>query len=523
MRLAIADVAATRQLEARVMAPAGFGYSQLLLMERAALAMASLLRRLTSMDSEIMVMAGTGNNGGDGLAVARILHGWGYHPQVYLLSGSLTEAATQQLQWAKAWEVTVSPWTPAVRLPDQAFIIDALFGFGLNRAPTGDAELAIQAINACRAQAVMALDLPSGLDGTTGSAPGAVVKASHTVAAGLLKTGLLCDPALEHIGELYLGDIGFPRAELAELPGEVILPAALPQRRRACHKGEAGSVLIVGGARAMSGAPAMAALAAGRVGSGLVYVAVPQGIRETVASLMPEAVVLPMPQDQEGDWSVAAWSELQPLLARCTAGVLGPGMGPGEGARAIAQQLNTTWDRPLVMDADALWPEVLANKAAGPRILTPHPGEMGRILSRTSADIQRNRIETAREGATSLGHLLVLKGARTVVADPSGAYGINVCGHAAMATAGAGDVLAGIIGGLLAQGLSPREAASQGVAIHGLTGQRAAQYGHVRALLATDLLQHLPEAIAQLPSTRPAGSELLHVDSYVQGRAPTLG
>lgn len=518
MRLAIADVAATRQLEGRVMAPVDLGYPQLLLMERAALSMATLVRRLATPHAPIIVLAGSGNNGGDGIALARIMKGWGFAPQVYLLQGGLTEATTQQLQWAKAWGVAVSSWTATVRLPDGAVLIDAIFGFGLNRAPEGEAAQAIQAINACKSQAVVALDLPSGLDGSNGTAPGAVVKATHTVAAGIMKTGLLCDPALDHIGELYVGDIGFPRALLADLPGEIILPQPLPPRRRACHKGEAGSLLIVGGAAAMSGAPAMAALAAGRIGAGLVYVAVPASIREAVASLMPEAVVVPMAPDHVGDWSATAWSELQPLLARCDAGILGPGMGLGKGARAIANHLNANWDRPLVMDADVLRPEVQLDKAAGPRLLTPHPGEMGRLLSCSSGDIQHDRLQRACEGAARLGHLLVLKGARTIVADPSGRYGINVCGHPAMATAGAGDVLAGVIGGLLAQGMSPWEAASQGVALHGLAGERAVKSRQMRSLLATDLLQHLQEVIAHLPNARPAVSELIHLASYVAGQ-----
>ena len=514
MRLAIATVSETRQLETQVMDP--WGYPQLQLMERAALSMAHLVRQLASPPTPIIVMVGLGNNGGDALAMARILQAWGYAPQAYLLSDRLSAAAQQQLEWAKRWGVSVAPWSSSLRLPTHSIVVDGLFGFGLNRAPEGEALQAIELVNHADARAIVAIDLPSGLDGSTGKVLGTAVQATHTVAAGVLKSGLLCDPALAQVGELYLGEIGFPPNLLDVLPGEVIRPNPLPTRRRATHKGEAGSLLVIGGSGAMSGAPAMAALAAGRIGAGLVYVAVPRSIRETVAGLMPEAVVLPMPEDQAGGLSVDAWDTLVPLLDRCNAGLMGPGMGRGAGALAIAKKLAATWDRPMVFDADAIQREVLEVDFPATRLVTPHPGEMGRLMGCSSAHVQDQRIDWAREAATRFGTLTILKGARTIVADPRGSYGVNVTGHPVMATAGSGDILAGMISGLLAQGLAPQNAARQGVAIHGLCGEAIARQSR-HGILALDLLKALPEAIAQLPSTLPAGSELVDVTAWAHG------
>ncbi len=493
MPLNVASIAEIRKLEHDVIS--SWGMPQLLLMERAALAVAEVTRRLcVSHGPRITVVAGWGNNGGDGLAAARLLKGWGLEPVVAMLDGPMTPACEQQLDWARRWGVPVVPLGD--RLPPADVTIDAVFGFGLNRAPEGAAQRAIARLNADPAP-IVAVDLPSGLDGTTGIPLGETVRAHHTVALGALKTGLVTDPALDTIGHLWLGDLGFPETLLDALPGDVIRVESQPERRLSAHKGEAGFVLVVGGSRTMSGAPLMASLAAGRIGAGLVYAAVPAGIRDVVAAGMPEAVVIPLPEDSEGGIAAEAWDVLLPMLERCHAGILGPGLGQGAGAMEVAARLYRTWERPLVVDADAL--RAAGGTPGGARVLTPHPGEMGRMLEIPAAEVQADRIRWAREGAERFASHVVLKGARTVVAEPGGRYGVNVGGHPVMATAGSGDVLAGLIGGLLAQRLSPREAARRGVRVHASLGEASARGPNGRSMLALDMLNCLTDVLRSAP------------------------
>lgn len=513
MSLTVANVAETRALETTVMAP-GWGMPQLLLMEKAALAVAEVTRQVAQAHGpRIAVLAGWGNNGGDGLAAARILKGWGFEVWVHQVEGPMTEACATQRDWAARWGVRVVPF--GERLNEADVYVDTLFGFGLNRPPEGEARRAIEALNAST-RPIVAVDLPSGLDGNTGVPLGVAVHAQHTVALGVIKAGLVSDPALAYVGELYLGDLGFPESLLSDLPGRVIQAAPLPERGPAAHKGEAGFALVVGGSRAMSGAPLMAAMAAARIGAGLVYVAVPASIRDVVAAGMPEAVVLPMPEDSGGGLSDSAWHELQPLLERCQAGVLGPGLGSGKGALHVAERLYREWEKPLVVDADAL--RIAHGPTKGPRVLTPHPGEMGRMMGVASAEIQADRIWWAKEGASRLHNILVLKGARTVVADPEGRFGVNVGGHPGMATAGSGDILAGLIGGLLAQGVESREAARQGVRIHASLGEACAQGPRGRSMLATDMLNSVTDVLRSMSRVLASpGSAPIRVLRFAKG------
>lgn len=512
MRIAIATVAETRRVEGEHLEQ--WGMPELVLMERAALGVALQVCALAEPGGSVRVVAGCGNNGADGIAAARILRAWGYDPTVYQLPGTGTDSHRQQLAWADHWGVRVRPFERASDLPTGAVVVDGVFGFGLNRAPEGIAREAIEAMNGCGAEALVAIDLPSGLDGTTGVAPGAVVHATHTVAAGLLKSGLLTDPALAAVGRLVLADIGFAPSLLEALPGHVLAPLPMPARPLATHKGEAGSLLVVGGSAAMSGAPGLVARAAGRVGAGLVYVAVPMGIRETVAAQMPEAVVFGLPEDEAGGLAAAAWEQLSELMGRCKAGVLGPGLARGPEAMRLAQRWYHTWQRPLVVDADALQPDLLDLTAAGPRLLTPHPGEAGRLLGISVPAVQADRIAQARTLAEKARALTILKGARTVVAEPAGSYGVNVLGTPAMATAGSGDVLAGVLGGLLAQGLDPLFAAQQGVVLHGLAGLVATGFGERSTLLASDLLASLAEALGLVNRPAPPGAPLLEIGRF---------
>lgn len=512
MRLAVASVAETRTLEASVIE--SWGMPQLLLMERAALAVAEVARRACERHGpRIAVVAGWGNNGGDGIAAARLLKGWGYDPVVNLLEGRRSAACERQLEWARRWGVRVERFED--RLPEADVLIDAVFGFGLNRPPEGAAMRAIQRMNEAEGT-IVAVDLPSGLEGSKGVPFESHVRARHTVSLGMVKSGLVTDPALDAVGELWLGELGFPEALTAQLPGDVIRAEAWPSRGPAAHKGDAGFVLVVGGSRAMSGAPLMASLAAGRIGAGLVYAAVPAGIRDVVASGMPEAVVLPMPEDADGGLAEEAWEELLPLLERCRAGILGPGLGLGAGAQRLAGRLFREWERPLVVDADAL--RAVEGRPGGARVLTPHAGEMARLMQTDAGAIQADRLRWACEGARKHQALLVLKGARTVVAEPGGGYGVNVGGDPVMATAGSGDVLAGLIGGLLAQGLDERSAARQGVRLHASLGEAGAIGPNGRSMLALDMLNCLTGVLKSMSApTGIPGSTPIRLAAFAKG------
>ena len=433
MPIHVATVAETQSLEAAVID--GWGFPQALLMERAALALATLTRRVTAPDRPIVVLAGSGNNGADGLAAARLLAAAGRKPEVLLVTEPRSPATSQQATWLQRWGVTPRPWSPTERLSERTVVLDAMFGFGLNRAPEGTSREAIATLNDSGAT-VIAMDLPSGLDGTTGTAPGEVVRADWTVAAGLVKVGTVTDPALASVGRLVLGDIGFPAELLGGLPGTLLSCDPLPARSPSAHKGQAGTLLVVGGSDHMSGAPALVARAAGRIGAGVVVVTVPERIRSVVAGLMPEALVLPLPETPDGAIRDEAWETLQPWLGRATAGVVGPGLGRDPLSLALATRLYREWDRPLVLDADALQPEILGVPVAGDRLLTPHPGEAGRLLDWPVQRVQADRLSAARTLAERSGAIAVLKGARTIVTTPAGRYGIHVGGHPAMATAG---------------------------------------------------------------------------------------
>lgn len=461
-----------------------------------------------------LILIGKGNNGGDGLVCARHLADAGvrvsllYAEEPERLGG---EAALQQ-QIAAALGLPGEVYAPgavaAARSRGVTGIVDALLGTGAKGAPRGAYASLIREANESRLP-IVAADIPSGLDADTGAVHDPCIEARITVCLAFLKAGLTQYPGAKAAGDVIVRYIGIPRAlppgmaEAGVLLTEEALRGELgvdPGRRREAdgHKGTYGHVLLAAGSLTMSGAGLLAAKAALRAGSGLVTWALPEALLPQMLGAVPELMLAPA-GGEAGAWNAAAAAELLRLLAARDVLAIGPGLGrfPGEDGF-----LRAVWEgapRPLVVDADALNILAAANApAAWPRreaatILTPHPGEMARLAGLSTAEVQRDRIGLARRYAVQHGVTLVLKGARTVVAAPDGRVFVNVTGHPGMATGGAGDVLTGLIAGLLAQGLDAVQAAALGVYLHGQAGERAAaaRKGNPSSLIAGDIIEAL--------------------------------
>ena len=529
---------AVRQADRRAME---MGTPGMTLMERAGAGAWRVIRRYLRgrPSARVVVLAGRGNNGGDGLVVARLAHAEGYPVATLLLGrpGDLRGDAAEACRRAREAGVEIVPLdpdggTPAeildLHLEQADLVVDALLGTGGRGAPRGGFAEAIQAVNRWRERRrerqhtgqppgwgmVAALDLPSGLDPDTGRAAGAVIAADFTVTFGALKTGLLMGPALRFTGAVHLIDIGLPAEAFPEPDAFLVTPALvrsdLPPADPDAHKGSRGRVLVAAGSRGMSGAAILAARGALRGGAGLVFAAVPAGERPVVASAVPEALTIPLPEDEAGRPGPGAAEAILAWSPAPDAVVLGPGLGRSPAVTAAVLELMGRCPAPMVVDADGLnalagsdgEPDAPAGAARGtqaaapwpgPRVLTPHPGEAARLLGTTTGAVQQDRPAAARELARRWGAVAVLKGARTLVAEPSGRLWIIPTGSPALATGGTGDVLAGLIGALLAGGMAAPAAARTGAFLHGWAGQRLARRWGTHGALAGDV----PAAVAR--------------------------
>ena len=496
------------------------------LMERAGAGATQVLReRLSRTNAPVVIVAGRGNNGGDGFVVARRLKRARVPVEVWLL-GRPEDVRGDAARALAAWKRVRGTTHLLVegeldrlraRLARAAAVVDALFGTGLNAPVEGLAAAVVDAINACGAP-VLAVDIASGLSADTGLPLGTAVRATVTATFALPKIGQLVYPGVAHTGLLAVVDIGIPPEAVEAVNPRVTLLEAetlgrlLPPRPRDANKGTFGHVLVIAASRGKTGAGLLAAEAAGRAGAGLTTLAVPATLQPVLEAHVREAMTAALPDTGAG--AVAAGDEhaLGELLAGRTGVVCGPGLGQGASARAFVTTVVRQARVPLVLDADGLnavaGTKVLAERA-GPTVLTPHPGEMARLMGTDVPSVQRDRIAAARALARSSGAIVVLKGAHTVVAAPDGTVAISPTGNPGMASGGTGDVLAGILGGLIAQGLTPFDAAAVGVFVHGAAGDAvAARQGEV-GLLARDIIAELPATIARLqaaarPDVQPA-------------------
>ncbi|MBW5447986.1 NAD(P)H-hydrate dehydratase [Cohnella sp. CFH 77786] len=460
-----------------------------------------------------VVLVGKGNNGGDGIVCARHLAERGIEVQLLyaMPPDSWAGEAGVQRDIAAKMGLPSAVYGEGGGFDWRAWdgIVDALLGTGASGAPREPYASLIREANASGLP-IVAADVPSGLDADTGQVANPCIRASVTVALALLKRGLLLHPGAEAAGEVVVRPIGIPAAAVRQLElntyvldGDTLrekLGISLPLRRDAdTHKGTYGHVLIAAGSRDMSGAGLLCSRAALRAGSGLVTWAVPERLAMPLAGRLPEAMIRGLPDGGSGEWRSTPAAQVSALAEGKQAVVAGPGMGRWTGDSAWLRELWESASAPIVLDADALnmladagesfaeWP-----RRTRPAVLTPHPGEMARLCGLTVREVQRDRIGCARRYAELHGVTIALKGARTVVAGPDGSAYVNTTGNPGMATGGSGDVLAGVIGALLAQGLDAVQAAAAGVYWHGAAGDRAAAARFTSAsLIAGDIVDAL--------------------------------
>jgi NAD(P)H-hydrate epimerase len=448
----------------------------------------------------IAVVCGKGNNGGDGVVAARLLRQAGREVDVLLVwpAESLSDDAREQLRLLP--DAAPLPYA-ASRLDDAAGIVDALLGTGAGGAPKDPLAAVIEAIGAAGVP-VVAADVPSGVDASTGEAPGAAIRAVATAAFHQAKPGLWIRPGKEHAGIVEVVDIGIPPGAPAEPEAGLIGPgvlAAVPRRGAASTKFSSGNVVIVGGSSGLTGAPCMSALAAMRAGAGYVTVAAPASLELAFAVRLLEAMFKGLPE-ADGGLAPGALDPALDAVARADAVVLGPGLGRRPGSQALARELAGRIEVPLIVDADGL--NALAGRLEdlrerpAPTILTPHAGELGRLLEVESAAVERRRLHHARAAAARAQAVVVLKGDDTIVAEPSGRVAISPGGAPALATAGTGDVLSGVTGALAAKGLPPLDAACAAVFAHLRAGRLAAAPHGPDGVIASDVIAALPAALS---------------------------
>jgi len=492
-----------------------FGVPSIVLMENAGLRTFDVACRMLKDigGNRLVIVCGRGNNGGDGFVVARHLHQIGVDTHA-LLVGPLEEVrgdARVNLEIAEKSGIPIENVTDIATarraLAHCDLVVDALFGTGIKGEITGLAGEIIDEINAC-GRPVVAVDLPSGLDADTGQICGRCVQADETVTFGLPKIGLAIYPGADYAGQVSVAEIGIPELALETAGINTFLTEdedvgnRLPARPPDAHKGTFGHAAIIAGSVGMTGAAAMAGMAAVRIGAGLVTLGVPESLNDILEAKVTEVMTVPMPETQARSFSRAAVPKALELIERCDAVAIGPGIGRNGETVAFVRELLPKIKVPMVIDADGLNAvaedvSVLA-KLKAPTIISPHPGEMARLVGTTVETVQSNRLKAARDAAERFGVVVVLKGAGTVTAAPDGEAWINTTGSVALATGGTGDVLTGAIVGLLAQGRRPLDAAICAVYIHGRAGEIAEEEIGSAGAAATDLLPLLPRVIREV-------------------------
>ncbi|MEW6363918.1 MAG: NAD(P)H-hydrate dehydratase [Acidobacteriota bacterium] len=498
----------------------GLGITGLTLMENASIEVYRALSEHFADARSIIVVCGKGNNGGDGFAVARHVATRGGRVRVVLpaTAAEIKGDALVNLRMARAAGINVLE-TPDVESwrrhwigIDADLVVDAIFGTGLKSAASGLFGTAIEDINGS-GRRVVSIDVPSGLSSDTGELLGPTVRATLTVALQCPKICHVFPPASEYCGEVVVAPIGIP-PRLHEIPEhrlELLDAAAasiLTPRRRDAHKGHFGHALVVAGSIGKTGAAIMSGMAALRAGAGLVTVATPRSCLPIVAAGAPEIMTEPLAETPNGTISSEAVRRIQELAAEKDVLVVGPGVTTDPSTVIAIREIIRTRRQPIVLDADGVncfaGAQGLLQAAVGsPHIIaTPHPGELARLLGISISDVLKDRVDMASRLAIELGLHVVLKGYRTLIATPSGQVFVNPTGNPGMATGGTGDVLTGLIGGLMAQSLPLPGVVNLGVYLHGLAGDLAARDVGEISLVATDLLKHLPAAFRECSGAR---------------------
>ncbi len=495
-----------------------YGIAGPVLMERAGLAVASRVRELFP-SKKVVVLCGGGNNGGDGLVAARDLFNWGFKVSILMASKKETLSSDCAMQYQIVKKMGIPAEfrnTLTGKDVHSSVVIDAVFGTGLARPVKGEIAKLFFFLNNADAP-VVAVDMPSGISSDTGEILGQAVMADFTVTFGVPKRGHYFYPGAEYTGKLFIEDIGFPCCLLesdsikASLIDRETASCLIPARTRNSFKGDYGHVLVIAGSRGKTGAALMCGHAALRSGSGLVTLGVPESLVESFQCRVTEEMVLPLPDDGNGMLSLRALEGILEFAAeKIDVIAIGPGIRVSSATKKIMTELVLRSAIPMVVDADGLnsisasaknarGVTDLLQHAKSPVIFTPHPGEMARLVHKPKVT---DRPGIAASFARDSGIYLVLKGVPTIIAVPEGNLFINTTGNPGMATAGAGDVLTGIIASLLGQGLNPADASALGVFIHGMAGDKAAANSGEYSLIASDLINALPAAFMELQGNR---------------------
>jgi hydroxyethylthiazole kinase-like uncharacterized protein yjeF len=475
------------------------------LMERAGAEMARVVLEAFA-PRQVLVVAGGGNNGGDGFVIARELHLAEVEVAVLPTKDEYGGDPGTNFEVLRNLGVRfASPDELEGELARADLVVDALLGTGFSGEVREKEARLVEGINGCAAP-VLAVDVPSGVDGATGEVGGAAVRADVTVCAHAVKVGCVISPGRERAGKVIAVDIGIPPE--ADVESSLVwtdadsLKGRIPRTTEPVHKYSAGALLVVAGSRGTTGAPQMVVRGAERTGCGIIFLATAEGAAPSVDLELTEALIHGVPEDEEGYMTAAALDGILELAGRTSALVVGPGMGVGEGGRRLVEEILREVQAPVLLDADAVTnlagTGALATRSA-PTVITPHAGELGRLLETGAKEVDAHRLRSARSAAEEHGCCVLLKGADTLVAE-GGRVAVNSTGNVALATAGTGDVLSGVIGALLARGMDAYEAAQAGAWAHG----RAAELWlegtgwPAESMIATDLLGHLPPAVGEL-------------------------
>jgi hydroxyethylthiazole kinase-like uncharacterized protein yjeF len=477
------------------------GAASLELMERAGAGVARAVE-VHAADGPVAVVCGKGNNGGDGLVVARLLREAGWEVAVVCVAplDELSGDARENLQRLPG-DRPVALAEGVSAIASAAVTVDALLGTGFEGEPRGETAKAIDALNDCAAP-VVSVDVPSGVDASSGVVSAQAVEAAVTVTFHAAKPGLWIRPGKSRAGEVHTIDIGIPRGAPSAATIGLIAPSVrelLPRRGAESTKFASGQVVVAGGSLGFTGAPCMASRASMRAGAGYVTACVPASLQDVIAGACTPELMTRGLAELDGGLAPAAVEQAIEAIRPGGALALGTGLGRSDGAVAFARELAHRAEAPMVLDADGLNAHAgRLGELAGRRhatVLTPHAGELARLLERDSKEIERERLRHARAAAEQAQAVVVLKGDDTLVAHPDGRVAVSRGGSPALATAGTGDVLTGVLAALLAQGLEPFEAASAGVWLHAAAGREAARrQGAVEGVIASDVIEALPAA-----------------------------
>lgn len=464
------------------------GFPSTVLMEKAATVLSSVISQSIRKDEGILFVCGCGNNGGDAVASARILKQQGYHTAIVLVgeTSRMSEDLFLQLRLAAACDVEAVS-AAEVDSAEYPILVDGLFGVGLNRPVEGVYQAMIEQMNRSRKR-IFSIDIPSGIHGDTGKVLGTAVKAETTVTFGVNKLGLVLYLGCEYAGNVVIGDIGYPACSYEAIKNPAYyydrndIESCLPARKPDGHKGTFGHVLVIGGSKNMCGAAVFAAKTAYRMGAGLVKVLSAEENRKMILTMLPEALA----DSYENEAALVEGLSFADVI------VLGPGLGTGESTKKIIHYVMENSSKPIVLDGDGITmcTRGLLQKTKAPWILTPHPKEFCTISGWTMAELKEEFLQKVKQFAEEQGGIVVGKDARTCVSDGNECY-VNISGNSGMATGGSGDVLAGAIGGLAAQGMSCFEAAKAAVYLHGLAGDRYKEKYGEHGMMARDLIDSL--------------------------------